>query len=136
MSTAPSTDDRATSAAPQRRVRLTIARIDPWSAMKISFLLSVALGIAFVVMMAVLWMLLKGMGLFDELNTMIGSLTQGSGKQFDVMSFIGFGHVLSLSVVVAVLDVILLTALATLGAFLYNICSALVGGLHLTLTDD
>ena len=46
------------------------------------------------------------------------------------------GRVLSLSIVIGVIDVILMTALSTLGAFLYNICSALVGGLQLTLTDD
>ena len=52
------------------------------------------------------------------------------------MDYLGFGRVLSLSIVIGVIDVILMTALATLGAFLYNICSALVGGLQLTLTDD
>ena len=52
------------------------------------------------------------------------------------MDFLGFGRVVSLSIVIAVVDVILLTALATLGAFLYNIVASLVGGLHLTLTDD
>ena len=47
-----------------RRVKLTGSRIDPWSAMKMSFLISVALGIAGVVMVAVLWMILSGMGVF------------------------------------------------------------------------
>jgi hypothetical protein len=44
--------------------------------------------------------------------------------------------VTSLSMVIAVIDVILLTALGTLGAYLYNICASLVGGVQLTLTDD
>ena len=124
------------SPARARRVKLTVSRIDPWSAMKMSFLLSVALGIAGVVMVAVLWMILSGMGVFSEVNRLVGTVFNDTENPFDIMDFLGFGRVLSLSIVIGVIDVILLTALATLGAFLYNICSALVGGLQLTLTDD
>lgn len=119
-----------------RRVKLTVSRIDPWSAMKMSFLISVALGIAGVVMVAVLWMILSGMGVFSEVNRLIGEVIQDAENPFDLMDFVGFGRVLSLSIVIGVIDVILMTALSTLGAFLYNICSSLVGGLQLTLTDD
>ena len=38
--------------------------------------------------------------------------------------------------VIGVLNIILMTAIATLSAFLYNICASLVGGVQLTLTDD
>ena len=124
------------ASARARRVKLTVSRIDPWSAMKMSFLISVALGIAGVVMVAVLWMILSGMGVFSEVNRLVGSVLQDSQNPFDLMDFLGFGRVLSLSIVIGVIDVILLTALSTLGAFLYNICSSLVGGLQLTLTDD
>jgi len=120
----------------QRRVKLTVSRVDPWSAMKMSFLISVALGIAGVVMVAVLWMILSGMGVFSEVNRLVGTIVSDSENPFDIMDFLGFGRVLSLSIVIGVIDVILLTALSTLGAFLYNICSSLVGGIQLTLTDD
>jgi ABC-type glycerol-3-phosphate transport system permease component len=124
------------SSARARRVKLTVSRVDPWSAMKMSFLISVALGIAFVVMVAVLWMILSGMGVFSEINRLVGTIFSDQSNPFDIMDFLGFGRVLSLSIVIGVIDVILMTALSTLGAFLYNICSALVGGLQLTLTDD
>ncbi|GAB3441501.1 hypothetical protein GCM10027517_17630 [Phycicoccus ginsengisoli] len=120
----------------QRRVKLTVSRIDPWSAMKMSFLISVALGIAGVVMVAVLWMILSGMGVFSEINRLVGTVFSDSQNPFNIMDFLGFGRVLSLSIVIGVIDVILLTALSTLGAFLYNVCSSLVGGIQLTLTDD
>ena len=122
--------------ASARRVRLTVSRVDPWSAMKISFLLSVALGIAGVVMVFVLWTILAGMGVFDQINGIIGQVVQDGQQRFDIMDFIGLGRVLSLSIVIAVIDVILVTAIATLAAFLYNVSSALVGGVQLTLTDD
>ena len=120
----------------QRRVKLTVSRVDPWSAMKMSFLISVALGIAGVVMVAVLWMILSGMGVFSEINRLVGTIFSDSQNPFDIMNYLGFGRVLSLSIVIGVIDVILLTALSTLGAFLYNVCSSLVGGIQLTLTDD
>ena len=123
-------------AAP-RRVKLSVSRVDPWSAMKLSFLLSVAVGISGVVMVAVLWMILSGMGVFADVNrTIEGILSTTNGAKFDLMDYIGLGRVVSLSIVIAVIDVILMTAISTLGAFLYNVCSSLVGGLQITLTDD
>lgn len=131
-------ESRGAAAAPRatRRVRLTVSRIDPWSAMKVSFLVAVGLGIATVIMITVLWTLLSGMGVFDQVNSMIEKIIGDADTTFDIMDFVGFGRVVSLSVVLGVVNVLLLTALATLGAFLYNICASLVGGAQLTLTDD
>lgn len=121
-----------------RRVRLTIQRIDPWSVFKISLLVAVGLGIATVITVAVLWTVLSGMNVFNTIDAFIVQVTSGEdgASQFDLMRYIGLGRVLSLTVVFAVANVLLLTALATLSAFLYNVCSALVGGAHLTLSDE
>lgn len=102
--------------------------------MKLSFLLSVAIGIAMVVAAGVLWTVLDGMGVFSDINDLVSQILGSSA--FDINDFIGFGRVLSFGTVLAVVNVVLLTALSTLGAFLYNIAASLVGGLHLTLTDD
>ena len=127
----------ANSRVAPRRVKLTVSRVDPWSVMKMSFLLSVAIGIAGVVMMVALWMILSSMGVFADINrTVRDVLSSNSGSPFDLMDYIGLGRVVSLSIVIGVIDVILMTAISTLGAFLYNVCSSLVGGLQLTLTDD
>ena len=133
---------RAPGAKPRRtgprRVRLTIQRVDPWSVFKISLLVAVGLGIATVIMVAVLWTVLSGMNVFATINEFIVQVTSGedSASAFDLMQYIGLGRVLSLTVVFAVANVLLLTALATLSAFLYNVCAALVGGAHLTLSDE
>ncbi|MFK5634287.1 MULTISPECIES: DUF3566 domain-containing protein [unclassified Ornithinimicrobium] len=121
-----------------RRVRLTAQRVDPWSVLKISFLVSVALGIAGVVMVAVLWTVLSGMNVFSTISDFFVQVTSGEsgGPSFDLMDYLGFGRVVSLAAVLGVLNVFLLTALATLTAFLYNICAALVGGAQITLSDE
>lgn len=128
-----------TTTAPRpaaRRVRLTVSRIDPWSAMKVAFLVAVGLGVATVVMIAVLWMLLSGMGVFDQINAMAAKIIGDSNTEFNILDILGFGRVVSLSVLLGVVNVLLITAFSTLGAFLYNICASLVGGAQLTLTDD
>jgi hypothetical protein len=119
-----------------RRVRLAVARMDPWSVMKMSFLLSVALGIAGVILTAVLWMILSTMNVFSDVEGVLQSLQTTTSDPFSIKDYVGFGRVVSLSIVIGVIDIILLTAIATVTAFLYNICSALVGGVQLTLTDD
>src|SRR4051794_10318431 len=119
-----------------RRVRLAVARVDPWSVMKMSFLLSVALGIAGVILTAVLWMILSTMNVFSDIEGVLQSLQTTTSDPFSIKDYIGFGRVVSLSIVIGVIDVILMTAIATVMAFLYNICSALVGGVQLTLADD
>jgi hypothetical protein len=128
-------DMAASQAGGPRTARLTIASVDPWSVLKLSFLLSVALGIALVVASIVLWSVLNGMGVFESVNSVLGDIS-GSNDAFDIYQYVGFGRVVSLSVVIGAVNVILITALATISAFLYNLGAGLVGGLHVTLSDD
>lgn len=133
--TGPGPESPAGERPSPRRVRLTVARVDPWSVLKLSFLLSVAVGVAIVVSAVALWSVLDGMGIFDDVNRLAGDVA-GDESSVDVLSFIGLGRVVSLATVIAVVDVFLITALATLGAFLYNLTTSLVGGLVVTLSDD
>ncbi|WP_454084533.1 DUF3566 domain-containing protein [Georgenia sp. Marseille-Q6866] len=117
-----------------RRVRLSVARVDPWSVMKLSFLLSIAVGIGIVVAAAAMWFVLDSMHVFADVEELL--VTLDSENFLRLMDYVQFDRVISMAAIIAVVDVLLLTALSTLGAFLYNIVAALVGGVHLTLTDD
>jgi len=136
---APSTGQAASpaarDAAAPRRVRLSVSRVDPWSVMKLSFLLSFAVGIMIVVAAAVIWMVLDGLAVFTTINDMIREIV-GEESPIDILQFVDFTRVVSGAMVIAIVDVILLTALSTIGAFLYNITAALVGGVNVTLTDE
>lgn len=124
-------------AARTRRARLVLSRVDPWSVMKVSFVLSIALGIVFVTAVAVLWLVLEGMGVFTSLDRTAGELTQGeNGGGLDIGAALGLGRVLTVTTVLALVNAVLLTALSTLGSFLYNLASSLVGGLQVTLSEE
>jgi hypothetical protein len=118
-----------------RRMKLSLTKVDPWSVAKVSFLLSIAFGIIQIVAVSILWWLLSAVGLFDKVNTVI-SQTGLSGSGVDVNSFLGYGQVVSWVTIFAVFEVILIVILATISAFLYNVVSSLVGGVHVTLGDD
>lgn len=118
-----------------RRVRLVVARVDPWSAMKLSFLMSFALGIMGVISTAATWLALDGLQVFAKIETLVTQVATADGAA-TVMSYFGFGKVIAGSMLIGVVDVFLLTALGTIAAFLYNIVAALVGGLHISVTDE
>lgn len=118
-----------------RRARLVMSKVDTWSVLKLAFLLSVALGIITVVASLVLWVVLNLTGLFDGINEML-SMLGGNAGDTDVRDFLSLGNVALFATVISVLNVILLTALSVLGALLYNIAAALIGGIGVTLTDD
>jgi len=118
-----------------RRVRLAVSRIDPWSVMKLSFLLSVAAGIILVVAAAVIWFALDSMHVFAQVDTLVKEVL-GAESNVDILQYVSFSRILSAATLIAVVDVFLLTALSTIAAFLYNITAALVGGVHLTMTDE
>lgn len=120
-----------------RRARLRLTRVDPWSVMKTSFLLSIAFAIVLVVSVFMVWSVLSAAGVWQSINSTVESVLGGeSASSFDIEDYVGTSRVLGFTLLVAALDVILLTAIATLGAFLYNMAAALLGGIEVTLAED
>ena len=119
-----------------RRARLLVSKVDPWSVLKMAFLLSVALGIVTVVAAIVLWTVLDLTGIFDQVDSLLGTLAGSEGGGFELKKVASLGQVASFAVIIAVINVVLLTALSMLSAVLYNISATLVGGIGVTLTDD
>lgn len=117
-----------------RRVRLTLARLDPFSVMKLSFLVAIAIGIATVVAVILLWNLVDAIGLWAQIDQLGRDLNGGNPLPF--MEFFSFSKMTSYGTIVAVVNVVIITALGTLLAFLYNLVAALLGGLKMTFTDD
>ena len=127
----------ATAKRPPRRARLRLTRIDPWSVMKTAFLLAVALGVVTVVSVFIIWSVLAAAGVWDSINKTVQDVVGGQDAEgFDVEKYVGVSRIMGFTMLVAVVDVILITAIATLSAFLYNMAAALLGGVELTLAED
>lgn len=130
-----SSSKRRSSVPRARRMKLSLTKIDPWSVTKVSFLLSVALMIIQIVAVLLIWLLLDSIGVFSNFDSIVSS-TGLSSDNNTIASILSLPTVLSVTTILSIFETVLLTALATIGAFLYNIVSALVGGVHVTLGDD
>ena len=113
-----------------RRARLQLRHIDPWSALKFSLVLSIALFFVWMVAIGVLYGVLNGLDVFSQINSLWRDL-QGTQGQPIVTPSLVFGG----AAVIGAVNILLFTALATIGAFIYNLCADLVGGLEITLGE-
>ncbi|MHB1989471.1 DUF3566 domain-containing protein [Actinotignum timonense] len=117
-----------------RRIRMTIAKVEPMSAMKIGFLLSVAIGVMIVIAMMLIWFVLDGMHVFSQMSDLFETL--GNEELLRVGEYMEFGRWMAFAVLVGIIHIVLLTALSAIAALIYNLFAALVGGLRLTVTDE
>ncbi len=118
-----------------RRARLQLRHIDTWSALKISLVLSIALFFIWMVAIGILYGVLSALGVFDTLNELFGQLGSSSGSAGGGGDVITPGVVFGGAAVIGAINIVLMTALCTVGTFIYNLCSDLVGGLELTLSE-
>ena len=127
----------AASRAPGvRRARLMVTRLDPWSVLKTTFMLSIAFGIVVLVAVAILWWILSQLSVFDALSRTVNDVAGSGTTQFDLKSVLSFGRVMGVTLVLAAFQIVLFSVLATLFAFLYNLAVAISGGLEVTLAEE
>lgn len=127
------------SATPSRSVRvprrtsLQLQRLDPWSVLKLSLVLSIAGFLVWLVAVGILYGVLDGMGVWDQINGTYSDFT--SNNQVANTELISGGRVFGVAFVVGLVNIVLLTALATVGSLVYNITADFVGGVEVTLSE-
>lgn len=115
------------------RASMQIRRIDPWSTLKVSLLLSVALFFVWMIAVAFLYLVLGGMGVWSKLNSNVGDLLNNtSGSSGELVSS---GTIFGGAVLIGLVNIVLMTAMATIAAFVYNLTTDLIGGIEVTLAD-
>lgn len=132
-------DSRGVQVASPRRARgpvrasMQVRRIDPWSTLKVSLLLSVALFFVWMLAVAFLYLVLGGMGVWSKLNSNVGDLLNNtSGSSGELVSS---GTIFGGAVLIGLVNIVLLTAMSTIAAFVYNLTTDLIGGIEVTLAD-
>jgi len=133
-----------TASAPKVRVRrsskrqamLTLSRVEPWSVMKFSFVASVVAFIILFVAVAVLYMVLSALGVFDSLQHQVASITSSQNAAgTNISHWFSASLILGYTAMLGALNIVLITALSTIGSVIYNLIAKTVGGVEVTLRE-
>lgn len=127
---------KAQSKKSARQAHLTIARVEPWSVMKFSFVVSLVAFVILFVAVSVLYGALSGLGVFDSLQRVVTSLTSSQGSTgVNAKAWFSASRVLGYTALLGSLNIVLITAMSTIGSVVYNLTSRLVGGVEVTLRE-
>ncbi|HWR85311.1 MAG TPA: DUF3566 domain-containing protein [Rhodoglobus sp.] len=116
-----------------KQVRLRLVYIDFWSAVKLSFLVAVALGIVLIVATVLIWVVLNSTGIFGDLDAILRDIL--GQPEFTIGASFSLLQVLLFAFIVALLNVVVGTALGAIAAMLYNFSVRLTGGLLVGFTN-
>ncbi|MGO2664037.1 DUF3566 domain-containing protein [Mycetocola reblochoni] len=116
-----------------KQVRLKLVYVDFWSAVKMSFLAAVAIAIVTVVFFFLVFTVLEAVGVFDSVNSLYSEV---AGSNQDLAGIFNIGRVMGFAVVVAILNLIVVTVLGAISAGLYNLAVKISGGLLVGFTNQ
>jgi Transmembrane domain of unknown function (DUF3566) len=108
--------------------------VNPLSVLRLSFLFSLCIFVVLLVAGAVLWGVLDSIGVFDSVVKAANTLTDKTNGGAE--AWLSFSRTMELALLVGAINVVLMTALSTLGALIYNLCADMIGGVELTLSEQ
>ena len=115
------------------RVRRIIRKIDPWTVLKVTLVLNFTVSLTVVLGLSILWVLLVNAGVpqgLEDIARRLALLDQDASLVGNIETL--FTSVVSLAAVYMLTQ----TALATIGAFFYNLVSDLVGGIEVVVLEE
>jgi hypothetical protein len=119
----------------QRRARLYVSRFDPWSVTKAAFILSLAIGIVLVIAVTSVWFILDRTGVIESLSGTVTDVV-GSTSGLDLITSLGFWQVIGATLIIASVEIVLISVLAGLFTILYNLTVGITGGIEVVLSED
>ena len=130
------TPSQDSSSKQERRASLRLTHVEPWSVTRLAFAISVAMMIVSVVAVTIFWVVMDATGVWDQINGSVTSVLSDDSTSFNITDYLGFGRMVGLTLVLSAINVILTTALATIGAHLYNLAAQLLGGVEVTFAEE
>jgi hypothetical protein len=123
-------------ALPARRAQFAVTRVEPWSVMKFSFMISLVGWVVLFVAVAGIYFALARLGVFTQIEHTVGLVTATkTSSGTDAASWFAASRVLGYTMLAGAVNVVLITALATVGAVVYNLVTHLAGGIEVTLKE-
>jgi hypothetical protein len=120
----------------KRQAQLTLSRVEPWSVMKFSFVVSVVAFIILFVAVAVLYMVLSALGVFTSLQHTVTTITSSqSSAGTNISNWFSMSRILGYTGMLGALNIVLITAMSTIGAVIYNLIASTIGGVEVTLRE-
>ena len=120
----------------KRQAMLTLARVEPWSVMKFSFVASVVAFIILFVAVAVLYMVLAALGVFDSIQHTVTTMTSAQGTSgTNISHWTSPSLILGYTAMLGALNIVLITAMSTVGSVIYNLIAKTIGGIEVTLRE-
>ena len=130
------TPPKASSKRSSRQAHLTIARVEPWSVMKFSFVVSLVAFVILFVAVSVIYGTLSALGVFTSLQHVVQSVTSSQDSSgVNAAKWFTASRILSYTALLGALNIVLITAMSTIGAVVYNLTSRLIGGVEVTLRE-
>jgi len=127
---------RGSSRRSARQAHLTVARVEPWSVMKLSFVVSLVAFVVLFVAVSVIYGTLSALGVFASLQHVVQSVTSSQDSSgVNAAKWFTASRVLSYTALLGALNIVLITAMCTIGAVVYNLTSRLIGGVEVTLRE-
>jgi hypothetical protein len=121
---------------PARQAHLTIARVEPWSVMKFSFVVSLVSFVILFVAVSILYGTLSALGVFTSLQHVVQSVTSSQNSTgVNASQWFTASRVLGYTALLGSINIVLITAMSTVGAVIYNLTSRLIGGVEVTLRE-
>jgi hypothetical protein len=117
----------AAAQAVDRRARLVLRRLDPWSVLKFSLLFYLCLMLVGLLVFAVIWFVLVNMGVFEEISKFAGN--------FDVNVAFPAGKVFRWYIFLGLLGVVLWSIVTVLTTLLFNLINDITGGIEVVLAE-
>ena len=117
-----------------RRARMRLVYIDFWSALKMSFLVSIIVAAITVVLSLIVWSLMERFGVVSAASGFLEDIAGAQGA--NLVAGLTFPNVMTFTLVVALLEVIVVSALGAIFAALFNLAVHVVGGWKVTFGSD
>jgi hypothetical protein len=129
-------ETRKSTRSTKRQAMLTLARVEPWSVMKFSAVASLVAFVILFVAVAVLYLVLDALGVFDSLQHTVTSITSSQNSTgTNISHWFSAQLILGWTAFLGGVNIVLITAVSTVGSVIYNLIAKTIGGIEVTLRE-